>query len=161
MALFRSGSRRRSLKSALRDATVVLAGTLLGILLSHMFFNDRGSERGIAELERLCADSGNARLLHLTKRSDDKLRDLRSRTATRLQPRPLPAGWVAGIEGATGRGSGTLVAAREGGEERDRGSGDSGSGETSVSDGSGRPQSTKHLLEDDATSQTTSELYGV
>lgn len=160
MALFRS-SRRLSLKTILRDATVMLAGTVLGILLSHMFFTDNSSsERGL-DLETLCADSSNAQLPHLAKRSEEKLRHLRSRLAlnqAHVLPRPLPAVWGAvmnKLEVATGREKGTLaLAAQLGGKVDDGGLEElSGSGASTV-DGSGHPQvPTKHL--EDTAPQTT------
>lgn len=153
MALLRS-SRRLSLKTILRDAVVMLAGTVLGILLSHMFFADKStSERGM-DLETLCADSSNAPLPHLAKRSDDKLRHLRSRLALNqpAPPRPLPAVWgtvMSKNEVAT-RGERETLA-----DEGDDGGLDSelvsGSG---ADGGSGHPQvATKHLEE--TTPQTT------
>lgn len=151
MALFRS-SRRLSLKTILRDATVMLAGTVLGILLSHMFFADNksASERGL-DLETLCASSSNAPLPHLAKRSDDKLRHLRSRLVQNqmhVPPRPLPAVWgpvMSKSEVATGRESEgeTLAVADDSLEDPASGSGaDGGSGHPQVSTEDSSPQTT-------------------
>ena len=160
MALFRSSRRRLSLKTILRDATVMLAGTVLGILLSHLFFTDNSSsERGL-DLETLCADSSNAQLPHLAKRSEENLRHLRSRLAlnqAHVPPRPLPAVWgtiMSKLEAATGREKGTLALTAQLGGGGDDGLEElSGSGASTV-DGSGHPQvPTKHL--EDTAPQTT------
>lgn len=166
MAWFRS-SRRLSLKTILRDATVMLAGTVLGILLSHMFFTDSGgSSTGDRGLD-LCADGSNAQLPHLAKRSEENLKHLRSRLAQNHHqaahvppPRPLPAVWgdvMSKIEVATGRdrekGTRTLAlaAAQLGGDQLEE---PSGSGAGTTVDGSGHPQvATNHL--EDTTPQTT------
>lgn len=169
MAIFRS-SRRLSLKTILRDATVMLAGTILGILLSHMFFTDSNGERGLD----LCTggDSSNAQLPHLAKRSEENLRHLRSRLAQNQaahvpRPRPLPAVWgpvMSKLEVATGREKGTLALAGRGqGAQSGEGGGGSdrsveelsghGSGDSTM-DGSGHPQVATKRFEDNAP-QTT------
>ena len=170
MAWFRS-SRRLSLKTVLRDATVMLAGTVLGILLSHMFFTDSStSSASSSDLETLCAENSNAQLPHLAKRSEENLRHLRlsSRQAQKNQippPRPLPAVWgavMSKIEAqvATGKEKGTLTAAAsqshaegdDGGDRLDMEGLSSGSG--SAVEGSGHPQVATQRLED-ITPQTT------
>ena len=139
MALFRS-TRRLSLKTLLRDATVMMAGTVLGILLSHLFFADKSGRAGV-DLESLCAGS-NTQLPHLAKRSDGSfLKDIRSRVH---QPRPLPAIWGAvmnEIDVATDRA--------RGGELEGARSGSGGSVE-----GSGQPLPPTHHFED-TSPQTT------
>lgn len=86
MTLFRS-TRRLSLKTLLRDATVMLAGTLMGILLSHMFFTEKG------EQVDLCGGQGGNSLPHLAKRDSSLVEMSLARGQYRPPPRPLPAVW--------------------------------------------------------------------
>ena len=83
------GCRRFSLKTLLRDATVMMAGTVLGILLSHVFFagkNDR------LDFESLCGVGGGTNSApRLAKRGGNAL-EMLSRQY-RPMPRPLPAVW--------------------------------------------------------------------
>ena len=74
----------------------MLAGTVLGILLSQVFFSERGERFDMASL---CGggETGGAggmnSMPHLTKRGGAvSLKQMRSR---RLFPRPLPAMWGA------------------------------------------------------------------
>ena len=173
MAWFRS-SRRLSLKTVLRDATVVLAGTVLGILLSHMFFTDSStSSASSGDLETLCAENSNARLPHLSKRSEESLKHLRfsSRLAQKNQappPRPLPAVWgavmskiEAQVATSTGREKGTLAAVNAAASESGEDYGDrleelNSSGSGSAVEGSGHPQVATRRFEDSiVTPQTT------
>ena len=88
MALCR-GCRRFSLKTLLRDATVMMAGTVLGILLSHVFFAGK-SDR--FDFESLCGVGGGTNSApRLTKRGGNAL-EMLSRQY-RPMPRPLPAVW--------------------------------------------------------------------
>ena len=107
MPLCRS-TRRFSLKTLLRDATVMLAGTVLGILLSHMFFTERGDR---VDIERLCGDGTNS-MPHLTKRDGGNLKEMRSKRPP--LPRPLAAFWGAMVSRKRDYGTGESLGSGNG-----------------------------------------------